>query len=542
MKNIYTLILVIVCHFAVAQNTDQEYDQLMSKFAREDGPGAVALIVKDGNVVYRKAFGMANTELGVKLTPEHVFRIGSITKQFTASAILKLEEEGKLSVQDDITKYIKDFPTHGYTITIEHLLTHSSGIKSYTGMADWTAEVRKKDFTPLELIDFFKKEPMDFAPGTEFKYNNSGYFMLGHIIEVVSGKKYEQYLQDNFFVPLGMKNTYYDSPTRLINNRAAGYEKDGESFTNAPYLSMSQPYAAGSLISTLDDLNTWYAAVMSSKVISQSSREKAHRPYVLSNGKKTGYGYGWGIGNIQGSPMIGHGGGINGFLTASLYLPNDKLFVAVFTNCGCEGPGEVANKMAAVAIGKPFEWKKIAIADKAMEEYQAVYTSVDDGDRVITYKEGKLFSMRTGGSRYEIFPYDKDKFYIEEGLTTLHFIRGAKNKITSVIGRSTGMDVTWTRTDKPIPEMKEVALDDRYLEQYLGKYELAPNFILSIFSEGDKLYAQATGQIKIAIVAVEKHKFALVNVDAKILFNFEGEKVVSLTLFQNGEHVAKKIE
>ena len=223
---LFSLTLFVSLHVS-CQKSDRAYDSMMQEMFKSDGPGGAALIVKDGNILYRKAFGMASLELGVEMKPEHVFRIGSITKQFTACAILKLAEEGKLDLQDDITKYIEDYPTHGYTITIEHLLTHTSGIKSYTGMAEWTSEVRKKDFTPTELIDFFKNQPMDFAPGEEFRYNNSAYFILGYIIELVSGKPYDIYIDENFFKPLGMDNSYYGSTSRIIHNRAAGYARGG---------------------------------------------------------------------------------------------------------------------------------------------------------------------------------------------------------------------------------------------------------------------------------------------------------------------------
>jgi CubicO group peptidase (beta-lactamase class C family) len=212
MKN---LILILSLFLAIntlpnssfGQTPEKQFDKILSEQNFENSPGFAVLVAKNNKVLYRKAFGYANLELDVKLQPDHIFRIGSITKQFTAAAILKLEEEGKLSLQDVITKFIEDYPTHGHTITIEHLLTHTSGIKSYTSMKEWDAEMHKKDFSPEEMINFFKKEPMDFAPGEEFLYNNSGYFLLGYIIEKASGKTYEEYLKDTFFEPLGMENS-----------------------------------------------------------------------------------------------------------------------------------------------------------------------------------------------------------------------------------------------------------------------------------------------------------------------------------------------
>jgi CubicO group peptidase (beta-lactamase class C family) len=448
MKKIFPIILLFFfAHSTVGQELTKEFDALMSETFKDDGPGAVALVIKDEKVLYRKAFGMANLELGVKMKPENIFRIGSITKQFTASAILKLRDEGKLSLDDAITKYIKDYPTHGHEITIKHLLTHTSGIKSYTALAEWDAEVKKREHTPKEVIDVFKHQPMDFDPGEQWKYSDSGYFLLGYIIEIVSGKTYEKYIDTEFFRPLGMVSSSYGSTSRIIPNRASGYGRDENGYINAPFLNMTNPYAAGALLSNVDDLYKWYSAVMEDKVISKASREEAHSTYKLKNGKTTGYGYGWLIGNIQGSLTISHPGGINGFLTSSMYLPEEKLFVAVFSNCTCNPPRNILNKVAALAIGKPF---------------------------------------------------------------------------TSI---------------------KKIELDDAITDKYLGKYELTPNFVISIFKEKSKIYTRATGQSKIEIIPFEKNKFSLVNVDVKLTFNVdENGKVSSLTLHQDGDYEAKKIE
>ncbi|WP_397446555.1 serine hydrolase [Polaribacter sp. R77954] len=545
MKKILPIILLfILAHSSIAQKLSKEFDALMAETFKDDGPGAVALVIKDEKVLYRKAFGMANLELGVKMKPENIFRIGSITKQFTASAILKLRDDGKLDLDDDITKYVKEYPTHGYEITIKHLLTHTSGIKSYTGMKEWDGEVRKKDFTPEELIEFFKYQPMDFKPGEEWRYNNSAYFILGYIIEVVSGMSYEEYIESTFFNPLEMTSSYYGSTSRIIRNRAYGYDKNDDGYINADFLSMTQPYAAGSLLSTIDDLYNWYSAVMDDKVISKASREEAHSSYKLNSGEKTGYGYGWGIGNIQGSPMISHGGGINGYLTSSMFLPEEQLFVAVFSNCNCNPPGNIATKMAAMAVGKPFDWKPITLSDDLLKEYEAVYESDKEEQRIITFKDGQLSSLRTGGSKYKIYPFEKDKFFFDGGgVTTLHFDRNSDREIVSVTSKSTGYDVEWKRTNKPIPSIEKIELDNAITDRYLGKYELAPNFILSIFKEEGKMFAQATGQNKIEIIPFEENKFSLVDVDVKLTFNMDEKgEVNSLTLHQGGDNEAKKIE
>ncbi len=540
-----TLICLIILVFigipVIAQ--EQTYDVLLNELFPSDEPGGTAIIVKDGETVYLKAFGKANLELDVDMQTDNIFRIGSITKQFTACAILKLMEEGKISLQDDITKYLEDYPIHGHKITIEHLLTHTSGIKSMTSLKKWDNEARKKDFTPEEMIDWFKNEPMDFAPGEEFRYNNSAYFILGYIIEKVSGKSYAEYLKETFFEPLGMDNTSYGNTSDIVLNRVAGYQKNKDDFQNADFLSMTQPYAAGSLLSNVEDLSIWYHAVNDGKVISKESLKMAHTSYVLNNGKKTNYGYGWFLGNIQGIQMYQHGGGINGYLTASLFLPDENLFVAVFSNCTCHGPGQVAVKLASEAIGKPYEWEQIDLATELLESYVGVYESEYDGKRIISFKNDSLYSMVKGGSKTHIMPFEKNKFFMDDSFATLVFQHDDNGKVSSVTSKSPRGETIWEKISDKVPVKKFIELDKSVMESYVGKYELMPEFILSVFIEGDKFFTQATGQNKVEIKPISKNEFQLVDVDAKLIFHSdENDKVISLTLIQNGEHKAKKIE
>lgn len=330
-----------------AKLSESAYAELLDKHFDRDGPGASVLVMKKGENIYRNAIGFANLELEVLMKPEHVHRIGSITKQFTAVAILMLWEQGKLDLQDPITKFIPDYPTKGKTITVEHLLTHTSGIKSMTGMPGFF-EQAKNDISTTEMMDYFKNEPMDFDPGEEFRYNNSGYYLLGVIIENLSGKTYADFIQANIIGRTGMHNSHYGGFQKLIPMRADGYEAQGEQYVNAAYLSMTQPYAAGALVSNVDDLYNWYKALFSYQLIKKETLEKAFEPYQLNNGEYTEYGYGWGVGTLYGSPKIEHGGGIPGFLTQCIYLPEEELFVVVFSNCNCQSPSAVAELIAGI--------------------------------------------------------------------------------------------------------------------------------------------------------------------------------------------------
>lgn len=423
-------ILSLISTIAVGQSkADRElfisYDSLLNKLFKPGNPGGAAIVSRSGVVIYKKAFGIADMELNVPMQTEMVFRIGSITKQFTAIAILQLAELGKLSLQDDIKKFIPDYPTHGKTITVEHLLTHTSGIKSYTSMESFSELVRR-DMKPEELIDTFKNQPMDFEPGEKWSYNNSGYFLLGFIIEKISGKSYEQYIKENLFTPAGMNNSAYDHPNQIIKNRVKGYQKSDQGFENAAYMSMTLPYSAGSLISTVDDLAKWNRAVNSYKLVSKKWIDKAHTDFKLNNGKSTRFGYGWLITELQGSRSIDHGGAINGFLSEALYLPGEDVYIAILSNCTCNSPEQALIKMAALTIGKPYELKAQTLDSVLAKDYEGIYENEDGTRQIITVNGNKLTSQRDGGDIHIIIPFDKDKFFFETNdLLTVRFIRNA---------------------------------------------------------------------------------------------------------------------
>ncbi len=552
MKQIILLFLLVLGSFvqtSIAQTISDKqlatrFDQLLSEQFKTGETGGAALVSKKGQVIYKKAFGMANLELNIPMQPDNVFRIGSISKQFTAVAILQLMEQGKLGLQDDITKFIPDYPTHGHKITIEHLLTHTSGIQSYTGMKDFGA-ISRLDKKPEDLIAFFKNQPMEFAPGTKWNYNNSGYFLLGYIIEKVSGKTYPQYVEEVFFKPLGMTNSYYGSDSKIIKNRASAYGKTENIFVNAEPLSMSLPYSAGSLQSTVDDLFKWNQAVHAYKLVKKESLNKAFTRYVLADGKKTDYGYGWSLGNVQQSPSIEHGGGIPGFLTMGIYLPEEDVFVAVFSNCDCNAPEDVAAKLAALAIGKPFEYKEIKLDSASIQKYTAVYEKEgSEEQRYITYSENQLFSQRNRGEKYMIKPYAKDKLFFESLMTTIEFIRNSVGEVDKLIVKDRNTPETWVRTNKPIPTIVEIDVDESILDTYVGDYELGPNFILTVTKEKNRLMTQATGQGKIEIFAETETKFFVKVMDAQLEFiKGDSGKVVKLILTQGGRKMdAKKIK
>jgi CubicO group peptidase (beta-lactamase class C family) len=549
MKNQILGALFLFAALLPAQNTplQTQFDQLLQAQFPADGPGAAVLITRKGEVLYKKAIGKASIELDVPLSTDNVFRIGSVTKQFTAAAILRLAEEGKLSLQDEITTFIPDYPTQGKKITVEHLLNHTSGIKSYTEMVEWNAMTRRKDFSPRELVDFFKNERMDFEPGTKYKYNNSGFILLGFIIEKVSGKSYAAYLDEQFFKPLGMQHTYYDSSERLIKNRANGYSEDEttKGYTNAEFLSTTQPYSAGALTSTVEDLTTWTRAVHSGKVLKPESMQKAFKANILPDGTNTYYGYGWQIGALMGSHTIEHGGAINGFLSYLIYVKEEDVCVAVLTNCDCVSPDALGDKLAALAAGKDLAPKAISVNADVLSGYTGVYENEKKEQRVITVENGVLKSQRSGGPKFTLTPYAPGQFYFENSLSRLRFAeegKGAKKTFKAIVSDRHSDENMWVKTDKPLPVGKpEVQLTAAQLEPFLGEYQLAPGFTMTVTREGTQLFCQATGQSRFEVYAESPTRFFLKVVDATIEFYPDATgKVPQMTLFQGGQEIPGK--
>jgi CubicO group peptidase (beta-lactamase class C family) len=515
-------------------------DKLLSDVYKPDGPGAAVLVKRQGEVIWRKGYGRANLELNIPVEPDMIFRLGSITKQFTAVAILMLAEEGKLSLQDEITKFLPDYPTQGKKITVEHLLTHTSGIKSYTDLAEWLP-LQRKDMTVGEIIDLFKNQPMEFAPGERWKYSNSGYILLGAIIEKVSGKTYADFLQDRIFGPLGLKSSCYDSPSRIIPRRVPGYAKGNAGFENAPYLSMSQPYAAGSLASSVDDMAAWTEALLSGKLIKRETLERAFTSYKLKDGLDSKYGYGWCISDYEGHRLIEHGGGIHGFLSHALFFPEDQIFVVMLTNSTLLDlqPEPLAFRAGCLALGIPYkEPIPVSLSEKEMEPLTGVYADAQGEELYITRQESKLFCQIAGVGKSEIRPVSATEFFVTDFPARVHFLKDGKGAVTGlkVIARI-GPVQSYTKTDKPLPaERKEVKLDPALYDQYVGEYELAPGFAVVITKEDGKLMGQATGQPKVELYPEAEMKFFLKVVDGQVEFvKGEDGKVTGLILIQGGQ-------
>ncbi len=313
--------------------------------------GASILVYQKGEKILDKSYGFASLELSVPMPENPSFEIGSVTKQFTSAAIIKLVEQEKLSLDDDFTKYL-EFDAKGRTITIDHLLNHTSGIASYTEMPDfWNLSLHQ--YERDSLVRLVEQEEFLFEPGEALIYNNSAYFFLGLIIEKVSGMSYEEYLDEQFFTPLGMTNTYYCSTSDVIPNKVYGYNYSQDGLKQKPYLDHTWPYAAGSLCSTTNDLLIWMRAMHEGKIFSDQLYQLYITPGKLNDGSKLRYAMGLSNYSNFGNPLIGHGGGINGFLSETRYFPEADLYIICLVNTtGPKGAGFFANELTWNVLNK----------------------------------------------------------------------------------------------------------------------------------------------------------------------------------------------
>jgi CubicO group peptidase (beta-lactamase class C family) len=546
-KGMLFIVFALISAFCIGQqpankNLSAEFDKLLSAQFKPNEPGATVLVAKKGQIIYKKAFGMANLELMVPMRTNNVFWIASIGKQFTAVAILQLMEQGKLKLDDEITKFIPDYPTQGNKITIEHLLTHTSGIHNFSGIKDPEKKLAF-DCTPVEVIDFFKNLPMRFKPGTSWEYSNSGYFLLGYIIELITGKPYSEYLEINIFRPLGMTQSLFANNKKIIQNRVGAYSLGNNGFENSRYLNATHIFSAGAIQSTVEDFFKWQQAVHTYKLVKKENMDKAFKRYKLTNGQETDYGYGWRLGYVYESPSIWHGGSIEGFGNTEIYLPNEDVFVVVFSNCDCTYPKEISARLAALASGKPYNYKEIPVDKSKLQEYTGVYENLKGQQRIITVAENQLYSQLGRGPKSKLKAYQKDKFFID-ALVTIDFSKEQNGKIEKLISKKLDGNEIWTKTNKPIPDENGIKVDEKILETYVGEYEIPSVFTFSITKEQNRIFIQGKGQEKIEMFAEAENKFFLKVNDAMVEFiKDDSGRIIKAVLNQGGRSsVANKIK
>ena len=437
IKGIETFIICFfISQFVFGQSKQEkglikQLDGYVSENYSRYSPGCAVLVAKSGNILFQKGFGYANLELDAPVKPESVFRIGSITKQFTAIAILQLVEQEKIALNDSVQKFIKNYHSKGKTITIENLLTHTSGIKPYEEIDAKIPNAIRVDFSPETLIDSLDKLPLDFVPGSKYQYCNSNYFLLGKIIEEISAMPYQEYLKQYIFKPIGLTSTYYDNHDEIIKNRVDGYTNIEKGYRNTGFISMSTVYSAGALLSNVKDLYRWHQALYNGELIKNETFQKAIKPYQFIDGKMSYYGYGFFIRKENGEKSIGHGGAIDGFRAMEIYYPEKDIFIALLCNNEQDSFMELFNNISNLALGNgmTIAYKDVKISDEILDTYIGSYTFLADKKQFIKIykKDGRLYADLSNGtgSNMALLAQSETKFYLPDVFripTTIEFI------------------------------------------------------------------------------------------------------------------------
>jgi CubicO group peptidase (beta-lactamase class C family) len=395
--------------------------QIVNSYVGDKTFMGTVLVVKEGHTLIDQGYGSADLEWNVPNAPSTKFRLGSITKQFTATSILLLQERGELNIDDPVSKYMPDAPAAWSKITIYNVLTHTSGIPSFTGFPDYRT-TEWKDTTPAELVARFRDKPLDFEPGTKFSYSNSGYVLLGYLVEKVSGQTYGDFLQQNIFTPLGMKDTGIDSNAAILPQRAQGYRRSPHGIEHDGYISMTIPFSAGALYSTTGDLLKWEQALFGGKVLKPESLAKMTTPF------KSDYGCGIFIRTVEGHKLVTHGGGIEGFNTSLNYYPDDKLTVIVLGNLTGGAPDQIARYVGQVAVGQtvtlPSERKEVMLPPSTLPDYAGTYRVADlDADLIIAVNGPRLSAKLGKQNPVDIFAESDSHFFLKVADAQIEFFR-----------------------------------------------------------------------------------------------------------------------
>jgi CubicO group peptidase (beta-lactamase class C family) len=435
-------ILLLLASTCLAQDNVSRMEQVVQSYVDSKQFMGAALVARDGKVLLSTGYGFANLEWGVANSPASKFRLGSITKQFTAACILLLEERGKLKVDDPVKKYMTDAPAAWDKVTIFNLLTHTSGIPSFTGFPDY-ASTEAIATTPEKLVARFRDKPLEFQPGEKWNYSNSGYVLLGYLIEKISQQSYSEFVQENIFTPLGMKDSGYDSNSAIILHRASGYTPSAKGTIHAGYIDMSIPFSAGSLYSTTEDLLRWEQGLMGGKLLSVASLAKMTTPF------KNDYAFGLAVHAVNGHKVIEHGGGIEGFNTEIAYYPEDKLTVVVLANLNGGVPETIANALAQVAHGEkvvlPSERKEITVSPAVLGAYVGTYQLTPDFAIVVTFEGGQLMEQATGQPKFPLFAESETKFFLKVVDAEVEFFKNEKGEVTHLILHQGGQDQKGTK-------------------------------------------------------------------------------------------------
>ncbi|MEW6737178.1 MAG: serine hydrolase [Acidobacteriota bacterium] len=481
------LILLVLCLFSVqfaiaqpptAKKLVAKVDEYMKAAVKYDKFSGTILIARNGLPVVTRSYGMANYELKVPNTPKTVFEIGSVSKQFTAMAIMQLQERGKLNVNDSICKHLEDCPAAWQPVTIHHLLTHTSGIMNFSSLPDWDERISVMSYTHTGFVKVFRDLPLEFVPGEKYTYSNSGYYLLGLIIERTSGKSYREFLSENIFVPLGMKSSNYNDHPALVPNRATGYYWKLDSFITAPNINLALGFATSGIYTTVEDLLLWDKALYTEKLVSRKSLNEIFTPFTKGapEGDQYGYGYGWNIGKKFDRQSTSHGGRHNGFKAYIVRFPSERVTVLVQGNSDRSNATRIATNLAAIVFGAPYklpveqgsDMLLAAIAEKgidaAVQQYRELKRTqpekynFNEPERTLNVIGYALLEQRKVKEAIEVFKLNVEMFpqsaNVYDSLAEAYMVNGDKEVAIKNYEKSLELDSQNTNAVKMLKELR----------------------------------------------------------------------------------------
>jgi len=424
-------LLLLMISTGVRAQTDKVDEFVKSQLDTQKIPGLSIAVVRNGEIIKAKGYGLSNVELNVAANPETIYQSGSVGKQFTATAIMMLVEEGKISLDEKIGKYLGDVPEAWSRITVRNLLTHTAGTTDYPKDFDF-----RRDYPEDEFLKRAEAVPVAFAPGEKWSYSNLGYVTLGILIGKVTGKFYGDFLQERIFKPLGMNTARIINEADIIPNRAAGYRIVKGELKNQEWVSPSMNTTAdGSLYLTVLDMAKWDAALYTEKLLKRSSFDQMWTPVKLNDGMSRPYGFGWAFGNVGGHKLIEHGGAWQGFTTHIARYVDDKLTIIVMTNRAGANPGKIAHGIAGIYIPEvaPVEPKEARIDAKVFDTYVGEYQLTADLTLKIIREGDQLWLQPTGQLKAQLFPESETKFFLKVVDAQVTFVKDASGKVDKLI-------------------------------------------------------------------------------------------------------------
>lgn len=427
-----TLVFTAICFsFQLsAQSIEHKMDDLMNGYVGQHKFNGSVLVAQKGKVLYQNGFGYRNAEEKIVNDANSIFQIGSITKQFTSAIIMQLHQENKLQLDDKLDQYIPGFP-NGEKITIEHLLTHTSGIHNYTEDSAIMHNDVSKSYSQQELLKIFKAYQPDFDPGTKWNYSNTGYSLLGYILEKIEKKPYEKVARERIIHPLGMNKTGFNFAQLDHPDKTKGYFTLQPGIVRAPIVDSTLSYAAGALYSTVGDLHKWERAIYTDKILKPESWKEIFTPY------KNKYGYGWSIDSLYKKQITSHTGSIHGYTSYILRFPGEELSVVVIDNASSRSPVEIAEALAAIVLGEAYEIPKekqaIILDESVLKQYVGEYQLAPSFIITIKLENGKLLAEATGQPAVEIFAEKENFFFLKVVEARIEFVKDEKGNVTDLI-------------------------------------------------------------------------------------------------------------